>query len=102
MARRAAHLVDFETMLAEEGIRLLKVYLHISEDKFAEKKTEGMSAPERAAALQSWRSRAARAAELLALTRHHAAPWYIVPSDHRRYRDLVLLRLLLERYAVAN
>lgn len=102
MARRAAHLADFETMLAEEGIQLLKVYLHVSENKFVEKKTEGMSEPERAAALQNWRERAARAAGLLTLTQHTAAPWYIVPSDHRRYRDLVLLRLLLERYAEAD
>lgn len=102
MARRVAHLADFETMLAEEGIGLLKVYLHVSENKFEEKKTEGMSAHERAAALQDWRARAARAAELLALTHHSAAPWYVVPSDRRRYRDLVLLRLLLEQYSAAN
>lgn len=93
--RRAAHLVDFETMLAEEGIRLLKVFLHISEDKFAEKKTAGMSDSERMVALHSRRTGLKDAAELLSLTHHPAAPWYVIPSDHRRYRDLVLLRLLL-------
>lgn len=96
MARRAAHLSDFETMLTEEGIRLVKVFLHISENKFAEKKTTGMNPAEREGALQAWRNGNAAAASLLAATHHPAAPWHIIPSDRRSYRNIVLLRLLLD------
>lgn len=99
-ARRAAHLVDFEAMLAEEGVRLIKAFLHISEEKFLEEETDTMSAPAREAALADWRRQSAAAQQLLAATHHPAAPWYIIPSDRRWYRNMVLSRLLTASYAV--
>ena len=93
---------DFERMLVREGTTILKFLLHISKDEQLEKFRERL---ERTDKYWKWslndikeRDRwddyqeAYEAAVTATSTRW--APWYVIPADHRWYRNYVIARVL--------
>lgn len=89
---------DFERLLYEEGTTILKFYLHIDADEQKRRLQERLDdttknwkfsvkdLPERG--LWSEYMKAYR--DALEKTSTEAAPWYIVPSNHAWFRDLVV------------
>ena len=101
---RYGQINDFEAELAADGVVLLKCMLHISADTQRERLVRRLDKPEK-----HWkydpgdldeRARWAdyRAAYELALERTNTevAPWHVVPSDRKWYRNLAVGRLLLD------
>jgi PPK2 family polyphosphate:nucleotide phosphotransferase len=96
--RRYDHIVDFERRLADEGTLILKFFLHISRGEQRARLQERIDNPqkhwkfERAdlAVRARWDDYAAAYEEAMSRTSTSHAPWFVVPSDQKWYRDLVV------------
>jgi PPK2 family polyphosphate:nucleotide phosphotransferase len=96
--RRYQQINDFERMLTEEGVTILKFFLHISraeQKKRLQARLEDPSkhwkfslADEKERAL--WPDYRRAYEDALARTSSDWAPWYIVPANHKWYRNLVV------------
>ena len=97
-AQRYRQIVDFERMLVENGVRVLKFYLHISRDEQAARFKERLANPEKnwkfshadLATRQHWDDYIDAYQDMLNATSHPAARWHIVPADRNWYRDYVI------------
>jgi polyphosphate kinase 2 (PPK2 family) len=102
--RRYEEINRFEAKLAQEGVAIVKVFLHLSFEEQRERLLARLRAPEK-----HWKFNPADVEERqrwpdyqraydLALERCSTehAPWYVVPADHKWYRNWAVGRLLLE------
>ncbi len=102
--RRYGAINDFEARLVDEGISIIKCMLHISADEQKARLAERLANPEK-----HWKYNpgdlderalwpAYRAAYETALERTSTdvAPWHVVPSDKKWFRNLAVGQLLLE------
>jgi PPK2 family polyphosphate:nucleotide phosphotransferase len=105
IGRRYGLINDFERSLVENGVTLVKCFLHLSFDEQGRRLLRRLDRPDKRWKFdpgdiderELW-SDYLRAYEL-ALERCAApyAPWHLVPADHKWYRDWAVGRLLLER-----
>ncbi|WP_030549463.1 PPK2 family polyphosphate kinase [Streptomyces exfoliatus] len=102
--RRYDEINRFEKSLAEDGVTVVKVFLHLSYEEQRNRLLERLDNPEK-----HWKfspgdieERAAwpayREAYEIALDRcaTDEAPWYLVPADRKWYRNWAISELLLE------
>jgi PPK2 family polyphosphate:nucleotide phosphotransferase len=102
--RRYDAINDFERRLVDGGTTLVKCMLHISADEQRERLLARLDDP-----TKQWKFKPGdvderarwddyRAAYETALERcsTEAAPWYVVPSDRKWYRNWAIAQLLLE------
>jgi PPK2 family polyphosphate:nucleotide phosphotransferase len=102
--RRYRQINDFERMLAENGTTLLKFFLHISKAEQRARLQERIDKPEK-----RWKfnpsdlKERARWDEYLAAyeaaieeTSSEWAPWYVIPSDSKSTRNLIVSSILVE------
>lgn len=102
--RRYQQINDFERMLAEEGVTIVKFYLHISKDEQRKRQRERLKDPRKkwkfnAGDLQDrelWGDYMKAYEEALSETSTDWAPWYVVPANHNWYRNLVVASVLVE------
>lgn len=102
--KRYDHINAFEKMLADEGTTILKFFLHISKEEQKERLQARLDEPEKRwkFAVGDLKERAIwgeyiQAYEaVLSRTSTEWAPWYIVPSDRKWYRNLVIGSILVE------
>ncbi|MER7763544.1 PPK2 family polyphosphate kinase [Streptomyces sp. NPDC097619] len=102
VSRRYGQINRFERALAEDGVTVVKVFLHIGRDEQRERLLERLDNPDK-----HWKFNAGdieeralwpeyqRAYEL-ALERcgTDTAPWYVVPADRKWYRNWAVGKLL--------
>ena len=93
---------DFERMLARERTVIVKFFLHISKgaqlDRFRERleredkhyKFSANDVRER----RNWDAYQEAYADAVRLTATSWAPWYVIPADHKWYRNLVVARIV--------
>ncbi|NPC72160.1 polyphosphate kinase 2 family protein [Corallococcus exiguus] len=101
---RYQHIRDFETLLWEHGTIVLKFFLHISHEEQEKRLLAREEEPRKAwkIAAGDWEDRKhwadyTRAYEdVFALTSTEQAPWHLVPSDAKWYRNLVVARAVAE------
>ncbi|WDZ85575.1 PPK2 family polyphosphate kinase [Micromonospora cathayae] len=97
----------FERELADQGVTLVKVMLHISKDEQRDRLLERLTDPRKhwkydpadVAARARWDDYQAAYAEALGRCGTEAAPWYVVPADRKWYRDWAVAHLLRETFA---
>ena len=102
--RRYDHINAFEKMLADEGTTILKFFLHISKAEQKERLQARLDEPDKRwkFAVGDLKERAIwdeymKAYETaLSHTSTEWAPWYIVPSDRKWYRNLVIGSILVQ------
>ncbi|HEX5630615.1 MAG TPA: polyphosphate kinase 2 family protein [Acidimicrobiia bacterium] len=102
--RRYDHINAFEEMLTDEGTTIVKFFLHISRDEQAERLRARLADPAKqwkfaVADLDEralWDDYIAAYEAVLSKTSTATAPWYVVPSDRKWYRNLVIGRVLVE------
>ena len=102
--RRYDAIVDFERQLVESGATIVKFWLHISpeeqkrrlqarlDDETKRWKFNADDLVER----KLWADYMAAADEMIQRTSTEHAPWYVVPADHKWYRDWVVSRVLVD------
>ncbi|MCU1399597.1 MAG: hypothetical protein JWN62_2706 [Acidimicrobiales bacterium] len=100
--RRYRHIREFERMLSEEGTHIVKINLHISNAEQRERLQARIDDPEK-----RWKFRLGdlddrklwpkymKAYEAaMNETSTDAAPWYVVPGDHKWVRNLAVARIV--------
>ncbi|WP_456410662.1 polyphosphate kinase 2 family protein [Oceanithermus sp.] len=103
-SRRYDHINAFEQMLADEGTRIVKFFLHISKEEQKRRLEARLENPKKhwkfnpadLAERKLWDDYMAAYAEALSRTSTPKAPWYAVPADRKWQRDLIVARVLLE------
>lgn len=101
---RYPHINDFELLLTQTRTIVLKFFLYISKDEQAERLLDRQKDVTKAwkLSLGDWQERefwdeyieAYQAA--IAATATDYAPWYVVPSDRKWYRNLAVAQVIVE------
>lgn len=103
--RRYDHIRHFERMLHDEGIRIIKCYLHISKEEQKKRLQARIDDPGKQWKLQPsdfddrrhWGDFIAAYEEALAATGTDFAPWHVIPADSKLWRDRFLIELLVSQ-----
>src|SRR5215468_5241538 len=103
--RRYEHINGFERTLTENGMTILKFFLHISQDEQRQRLQERLDNPTKhwkfnPSDLQErkhWDAYMQAYEEAIAATSTDCAPWYVVPSDSKSTRNLIVSSILLEQ-----
>jgi len=103
-SKRYVHINDFERMLCENGTHILKFYLHIDPEEQLARFRQRIDDPARHWKISDadyaerpfWDAytRAFEAAIEQCSTDH--APWFIIPSNHKWFRNLAISRIVTE------
>ncbi len=101
------HLEDineFEAMLTDNHVVILKFFLHISRDEQARRLQSRIDTPDKHWKLSEadiherryWPAYMDAYNRLLSTTSHKHAPWFIIPSDHKWYRNVAISAILVD------
>lgn len=101
--KRLAHIRYFEALLHDEGITVLKCYLHISKAEQKKRLQARIDDPQKQWKLQAsdfedrklWPAFMKAYQQTLAATSTAQAPWYIIPADDKSDRNRFLAELLV-------
>jgi PPK2 family polyphosphate:nucleotide phosphotransferase len=101
---RYERINEFERLLFEGGVTLVKCFLHISKDAQRERLQARLDRPHKRwkfsrgdlAERKLWDDYVAAYEEALTRCNTEHAPWHIVPSDRKWYRNLVVSQILRE------
>lgn len=97
-SRRYDHINAFEGMLADEGVLILKFFLHISKDEQKERFQSRLDDaekhwkfnPDDVEARAEWDEYQDAYEDAMRRCSTPAAPWFVVPSDRKWFRNWVL------------
>ncbi len=103
-SKRYAHINDFERMLADSGVKILKFFLHISKDEQKRRFEERLTDPNK-----RWKVSPADFAErklwdqymiafeaALSKCSFDWAPWYVIPANKKWFRDYAVSQIIVE------
>jgi PPK2 family polyphosphate:nucleotide phosphotransferase len=104
--RRYRHLRDFEQMLGDEGTTVVKVFLNISREEQRQRLQARLDDPTKRwkfklddlEARKQWDAYQSAYEEAITETSTDVTPWWIVPSDRKWVRDVVVATVLLETF----
>ncbi len=102
--KRYEQIKHFEKTLVDEGTTLLKFYLHIDKDEQKKRLQARLNDPTKhwkfntadLAERKLWDDYRAAYEAALSKTSTEWAPWYIVPANHKWYRNLVIAEVLVK------
>ena len=103
--QRFAQINNFEQYLSENGIVVMKFFLHLSKEKQRERLLERLELPEKRWKFSMtdieerghWDAYTRAFEEVLKETNTPRAPWHIVPADHRWFSALAVAELVVAR-----
>lgn len=95
----------FERNLMENGTHIVKFFLHISQDEQLRRFEQRLDDPSRQWKINEsdyaehalWSDYMSAYEEALSRTSTRDAPWYVIPANHKWFRDLAVSRILIER-----
>ncbi|MBA3546129.1 MAG: polyphosphate kinase 2 family protein [Nannocystis sp.] len=101
--RRHEHIRSFEALLADAGVVIIKLFLHISKDEQRERLQERLDQPDKRwkfdpADLQAradWDKYGEAYERLMRKTSTPAAPWYIIPADRKWFRNYLVAQIVV-------
>jgi polyphosphate kinase 2 len=101
---------DFERMLVESGIKLIKIWLDITKDEQAKRLEDRRTDPLKqlkisdmdAVAQKRWSDYSEARNEMLARTHTPLAPWHCVRADHKKAARIAIMRHLAHSIAPAK
>ena len=102
--RRYEHIRAFESLLADSGVMVLKFFLHISKDEQKARLEERLADPTKnwkfeegdLAERRKWDEYQRAYEDAMGATSTAAAPWFIVPSDRKWFRNLCVSQVIAE------
>ena len=103
-SKRYELINDFEKMLAENGTRVLKFLLHISPDEQLARFQQRLDDPERRWKISEsdyterelWPKYLEAYEDAIAFTSTKRAPWFVIPSNHKWFRDLAISHIVAD------
>ena len=95
---------EFESFLADNDVLILKFYLHISRDEQTRRLQARIDNPKKHWKLsdadiherQFWPQYMAAYNDLLSATSRKHAPWFVIPSDHKWYRNVAISAIIVD------
>ncbi len=101
---RYEHINAFESLLAHGGTTVVKCFLHISYEEQGRRLQERLDRPEKRWKLnrtdfterQHWTHYTEAYTEVLHRTSTAEAPWYVIPSDSKWFRNWVVSKILVD------
>jgi len=95
---------DWEQTLVNNDVVILKFYLHLSHDEQTERLQSRIDTPDKRWKLSPadfeerrfWSKYIAAYEDILHHTSHKHAPWFVIPSDHKWYRNVAISKILVE------
>jgi PPK2 family polyphosphate:nucleotide phosphotransferase len=108
--RRYKEISDFERSLCEEGTTILKFYLHIDKDEQKKRIKERLEDPTKEwkfsvddiSERKLWSDYMNAYEDSLQNTSTDFAPWFIIPSNRKWFRDLVVSSVLVKSLEALN
>jgi len=102
-SRRYEHINSFEKMLADEGTTILKFFLFISRAEQKERLRSRLDEPAKhwkfnnsdLVERQLWPEYIRAYEAVLSRTSTPWAPWYVIPSDRKWYRNLTISQIVV-------
>jgi PPK2 family polyphosphate:nucleotide phosphotransferase len=103
-SRRYDQINDFEKMLYDNGTHILKFYLHIDPEEQLERFKQRIQDPTRHWKISEsdytersfWDAYTDAFEEALGRCSTKHAPWFIIPSNHKWFRNLAVARIVTE------
>ncbi|MGD2101340.1 MAG: polyphosphate kinase 2 family protein [Acidimicrobiia bacterium] len=103
-SKRYHHIREFERMLADEGTRIVKLFLNISKEEQKERLQARLDEPDKNWKFSKgdlrdralWDQYQAAFEDALEETSTGYAPWYVIPANRKWYRNLVVSSILIE------
>lgn len=107
---RYAQINAFEALLAGANVHIVKIFLHISKAYQTRRLKRRLELPEKHWKLteddlrerKRWDDYQRAYEDALARCGTEAAPWYVVPAEHRWFRDLVVAQIVVARLESLN
>ena len=107
---RYRQINDFERNLSNDGITVLKFFLHISRDEQKRRLQSRLDNPDKRWKFSSadikerafWDDYQAAFEDALTNCSTEHAPWYVVPANKKWYRNLVIARTIADTLAVID
>lgn len=102
--RRYRQIADFERYLDENGIRVIKFFLHISKDEQKQRFLARIDDPNKNWKFSQsdieertyWDDYQEAYADAINATSTEAAPWYIIPSDKKWFARLLISEIIVK------
>jgi len=102
--KRYDQINAFERLLAEEGTTMLKFYLHIDKKEQKERLQARLDEPDKnwkfnvgdLEERKLWPDYQKAYEDVLSKTSTEYAPWYIIPSNRKWYRNLLIGQIIVE------
>jgi len=103
-SKRYEQINDFEKTLADNGTHILKFYLHIDPDEQLERFKQRIEDPARHWKISDgdyaerpfWDAYTEAFEDALGKTSTDHAPWFVIPSNHKWFRNLAISRIVAE------
>ena len=101
---RLDRIKAFEDGLVQDGVVILKFFLHISREEQTERLQARIDTPDKHWKLseadfkerQFWPQYQEAYEEILSKTSQKHAPWFIIPSDHKWFRNIAISGILVD------
>ena len=106
-SKRYEQINDFEKLLTECGTRVVKFFLHISADEQLARFKERLDDPARHWKISDadyserkfWSQYVDAYEDAMARTSTKHAPWYVIPANHKWFRDLAIAQVIADTLA---
>jgi PPK2 family polyphosphate:nucleotide phosphotransferase len=106
-SKRYEQINEFEDVLAENNVAILKFYLHITKNEQKERLQARLKDPQKNWKFNPedlnerklWGHYTKAYEEALSRCSTEAAPWFIIPSNKKWFRNLAISKIILQRLA---
>jgi PPK2 family polyphosphate:nucleotide phosphotransferase len=103
-SRRYDQINNFEEFLTQNNVKILKFFLHISKDEQKKRLMDRIDDPDKHWKISQadfnerrfWSDYTAAYEDALTKCSTHAAPWYIIPSNKKWFRNLAVSHIITE------
>lgn len=103
-ARHMDEINDWERMLSDNDVVILKFFLHVSreeqtrrlQERIDEKKKHWKLSPSDFEERPFWPDYMRAYEDILRNTSKKYAPWFVIPSDHKPYRNLAMSNIIVD------
>jgi len=103
-SKRYELINDFETMLARNGTTILKFFLHITPEEQLARFKQRLDDPSRQWKISEsdyserelWPKYTEAYEDAIALTSTKRAPWYVIPANHKWFRNLAISQIIAD------
>ena len=107
---RYGRINEFESLLCDAGTTVVKLFLHVSKKEQGRRLDERLTDPSKRWKFQEadlkerarWDDYRAAFEEMLSRTSTTTAPWYVVPADHKWYRNWAVSSILTDVLSEMN